>query len=567
MFFKSKKRNIGKNVNVDEIFLDSNNSAGFDVQQFEGRIERPIPKKSFYILFLFFSLVLLVFSYRLQVLQIKKGEAYLNISQRNSINSRVVFADRGIVYDRNKNELIWNEIVDDWEFSKRAYIEESGFGVLLGYVDAPKKDRFGFWWQDSFIGVSGVEKKFDDLLNGKNGNKFIERTARGQILSENVLNDPIHGDDVVLSIDKDLQTVAFEAMKSLAERVNYEGGAVIIMDIENGEILTITSYPEYDPNIMSSGRDREKINEYLNSNKKPFLNRAVSGLYSPGSTVKLFVALGALHEGLINRNTRILSTGLIEIPNPYNPEMSTIFRDWREKGHGNVDIIRAIGDSVNTFFYAIGGGYKNQRGLGITKIEQYIRMFGIGEKTDVNLLGEATGVIPNPEWKRRVFRGDAWRLGDTYNTSIGQYGFQVTPIQLARAVAAIANEGYLVRPTILKGDDVVREKVETDFSKENYQIIKEGMRDVVTAGTGQLLNVSYVQAATKTGTAQTGAGNRFINSWTAGFFPYENPKYAFVVMMERGPARMEILSASFVMRQVFDWMRENRPQYLINSQG
>lgn len=564
MFFKKKIKNK-KDINPDEIFLDSANRADFNIQQFEGRIERPISKKIFHLIALFFTLILFIFAYRLQVLQIKKGEAYFNISQRNSIYSKVIFADRGIIYDRNGQELAWNELQEEEnEFSKRSYASDEGFGVLLGYVDEPKKDKFGFWWQEEFVGMSGVEKKFNNILNGENGSKFIERTARGQVFSENIVNEPLHGGQIFLSIDKDLQHATFNSIRDLSERIGYEGGAGIIMDIDTGEILTLTSYPEYDPNIMSSGKDRQKINEYLNSDKKPFLNRAISGLYSPGSTVKLFVALGALHEGIITKNTKILSTGSVEIPNPYNPEMSTTFRDWREEGHGNVDIVRAIGDSVNTFFYAIGGGLRNQKGLGITKIEEYIKIFGVGEKTEFDLLGEVAGVIPNPEWKRRVFNGDAWRLGDTYNTSIGQYGFQVTPIQMVRSVAAIANEGELVRPTILKDGEIQKEKVMVDFSKEHYQLIKDGMRDVVVAGTGQLLNVSYVSVASKTGTAQTGAGNRFINSWTMGFFPYENPKYAFVILMEKGPAKSD-LSASFSMRQILDWMRENRPEYLINS--
>ncbi|MDQ5901577.1 MAG: penicillin-binding protein 2 [Patescibacteria group bacterium] len=556
-----KKKNKIHDIDPDEIFIDTQNLSGFDVQQFEGRIEKPISKKSVNMVLMFFVFLILVFSYKLSVLQIKKGEAYFSMSQRNSLDGEILFADRGIIYDRNGVELAWNEAQEEEGlFGHRTYIKEEGFGLILGYVDSPKKDKFGFWWQENFIGKAGLEKYYDEILNGQNGSKFIEKSALGEVVSENIINKPVHGENLNISIDSRLQAVVYDAIVELSENIGYDGGAGVIMDVRTGEILVSTSYPEYDPSVMSLGSDREKINSYLNSTKKPFLNRVISGLYSPGSTVKPFVAIGALHENIITENTRILSTGFIEIPNPYNPELSTKFRDWREEGHGNVNVVRAIGDSVNTFFYAISGGYKGQPGLGISKIEEYMNIFGIGQKTGVDFEGEVSGTIPNPEWKKRVFKGDAWRLGDTYNTSIGQYGFQVTPIQMVRSISTIANEGVVVTPSFSLESISQPRKISVDFSSDDYRIIKDGMRDVVAAGTGQLMNVSYVDVAAKTGTAQTGPGNRFVNSWSIGFFPYENPKYAFAILMEKGPAKNE-LSASFVMRKLFDWMNQNTPEY------
>lgn len=559
-FFKKRRKN--EDIDPDEIFMDSANKSNFDVQQFEGRLEKSISKKSVFILGAFFLFLTFLFSYKLSILQIKKGSAYFEKSERNSLKGQLLFADRGIIYDRNGVELAWNEEKEEeGTFGKRAYIRDEGFGLMLGYVDTPKKDKFGFWWQEEFIGKAGLEKYYDQYLNGQNGNKLIEKDALGEIEAENIINEPVHGQNIIVSIDADLQAVMYDAMVELSNRIGYEGGAGMIMDIYSGEILVSTSYPEYDSQIMSDGSDSEKISAYLKSNKNPFLNRAVSGLYSPGSIVKPFVALGALNENIITKDTRILSTGFIEIPNPYNPENSTKFRDWREEGHGYVNVVRAIGDSVNTFFYAIGGGYKGQQGLGITKIEEYMKLFGIGEKTGVDMIGEVGGVVPDPEWKKRVFKGDAWRVGDTYNTSIGQYGFQVTPVQMLKAIAIIANDGVVITPTI--SSDKLREpqKLEKDLPLNDYKIVKEGMRNVVEAGTGQLMNVSYVKVAAKTGTAQTGIGNKFVNSWSVGFFPYESPRYAFAVIMEKGPSKNE-LSSSFVMRKVFDWMRDNRPEYL-----
>lgn len=564
MGFFRKKRD--KNIDFDEIFLDSHNMPGFDVQQFEGRLEKTLSKKSILSVGFIFSFIIVIFLYQLNILQIKKGDAYFNLSQRNAANSKIIFADRGIIYDRNGVELAWNEIDENLEFSRRSYIDKGGFSILLGYVDPPRKDSRGFWWQEEYIGREGLERYYDDFLSGENGFNFFERDALGNIFSENIIQEPKNGNNLYISIDSRIQSVVYESIKELASMIGYEGGAGLVMNIKTGEMIVSTSYPEYDSNIMSQRVDKEMINSFINDPSKVFLNRGISGLYSPGSTVKPFVALGALNEGLITEDTRILSTGSIRIPNPYNPEMFTTFRDWREEGHGNVDVIRAIGDSVNTFFYAIGGGYKSQSGLGISKIEDYIKIFGIGDKTGIDFLGEVSGVIPNPEWKRRVFDNDSWRLGDTYNTSIGQYGFQVTPIQMLRAVSILASNGIDITPRFYIGAPLQTQKIEIDFSDNNYQTIKEGMLDTVKYGTGQLMNVSYLDLGAKTGTSQTGPRNSLVNSWVIGFFPYDNPRYAFTVLMERGPAKNDV-SASFVMRRLFDWLRDNAPEYLINSQG
>ena len=558
-FFKRKK--INRDIEPDEIFMDSQNMPDFDVQQFEGRIETSISKRSLFIVGIFFFFILTVFSIKLSSLQVKKGEAYFKISERNSLNSEIIFADRGIIYDRNGIELAWNEAKEeDGEFGERAYIKEGGFGVLLGYVDVPKKDKFGFWWQEKFIGKDGLEKFHDASLNGENGSKFIEKDALGKIESENIVNEPVHGENLNVSIDSRLQSAMYNAIVDISSRIGYEGGAGVLIDIHTGEILVSTSYPEYSSQVMSDGEDSALIQQYLTSEQKSFLNRPISGLYSPGSIVKPFVAIGALHENVIKKDTRILSTGSIEIPNPYNPELSTIFRDWKEGGHGYVNVVSALGNSVNTFFYAIGGGYKNQTGLGIAKIDEYMKIFGVGEKTGVDLDGEVSGTVPSPDWKNRIFKGESWRLGDTYNTSIGQYGFQVTPIQMARSISAIANGGVIVTPSFSLESVSQTKKVSKDISKENYETIKEGMQNVVEDGTGMLLNVPYINVGAKTGTAQTGRGNKFVNSWSVGFFPYENPKYAFVVLMEKGPSKND-LSASFVMRTMFDFMRDNTPEY------
>jgi len=289
------------------------------------------------------------------------------------------------------------------------------------------------------------------------------------------------------------------------------------------------------------------------------MDKIVSGLYTPGSIVKPFFGLGALAEGVIDQYKRILSTGSISIPNPYFPDQKTIFKDWRANGWTNM--AEAISVSSDVYFYEIGGGFENQKGLGIANIEKYAKLFGFGKKTGVDLPDETQGTIPSPEWKALNFKGDAWRIGDTYHTAIGQYGFQVTPIEMVRAVSSIANNGKLLTPHFVMGDTQKENQFSIiDLPKEHFDVIHEGMRMAVTSGTATSLNVPYVEVAVKTGTAQLGVAKNKVNSWVIGFLPYENPKYAFTVMMEAGPTTNSV-NASTVMRQLLDWMSVNTPEY------
>ena len=199
--------------------------------------------------------------------------------------------------------------------------------------------------------------------------------------------------------------------------------------------------------------------------------------------------------------------------------------------------------------------------MGILNIEKYAKIFHLGDETGVDLPDEVGGTIPSPEWKLKTFAGDPWRVGDTYNTVIGQYGFQVTPIQMARAVSAIANYGTLPTPHFILGDKEMEEKVfAINLNKEYFDVVHQGMREAVSYGTAVALNVPYVEVAAKTGTAQLGAEKNRVNSWVIGFFPYENPKYAFTIMMESGPASGGV-SASSVMQQLLYWMSVNTPEY------
>ena len=554
---RSNKRKI-LTVEPDEIFLDSKNLQNFDLQQFEGRIEKAISKKTINYLGIFFILIISIFSIRLINLQVQNGDSYRKRSENNILKKINIFAERGMIYDRNKEKLVWNKKNDDpSSLYTRSYLSP-GFSHVLGYISYPAKDSSGNYWQNEFIGKAGLEKQYNEKISGENGSKIIETDARGIVHSENIINTPKVGNDLTTTIDSRIQMELFTLIKDLSQRSGFLGGGAVLMDIQNGEIIVSTSFPEYDSEILSLGKDADIINNYITDKRKFFLDRNISGLYTPGSIIKPFLSLGALTEGVIDQYKEILSTGSISIPNPYFPDQKTIFKDWRVNGWTNMT--EAIAVSSDVYFYSIGGGFGDQKGLGIMNIEKYAKLFGIGEATGVDLSSEKQGVIPSPEWKIKNFPGDPWRIGNTYHTSIGQYGFQVTPIGIVRAVSAIANYGALVTPHFILGDKKMEEKNQIEnIKKEYFDIVHDGMRQAVTYGTAVALNVPYVKVAAKTGTAELGVARKRVNSWVIGFFPYENPKYAFTILMESGPSGGA--SASSIMRQLLDWMSINTPEY------
>lgn len=552
------RRITNPEIEPDEIFSDSLNIPGFNEEQFEGRIEKPIPGHIIFFLGIIFLSIGGVFIWRVWSLQISSGAEYSQMSERNHLRNVPVFSDRGVIYDRNHVELAWNAENKDMSFSNRTYAKIDGLGHILGYVSPPKMDQSGNFWQKESIGMDGVEKFYDAKLKGKNGVRLVETDVSNKIKSESVVVQPKHGRNLTLSIDSRINEELYKNISELAHKIGFTGGAGIIMDVRNGEILSLTSYPEYNSEVLASGYDTKTIQSYIDSKRKPFLNRAVSGLYTPGSIIKPYVAVAALSEGIIDANKQILSTGSISVPNPYFPDKKSVFNDW--KAHGLVDMRHAIAVSSDVYFYEIGGGYHEQKGLGIDNIDKYVRLFGLGDKTGVDLPGESVGIIPTPEWKKKNFNGDNWLLGNTYHTAIGQYGFQVTVIQAVRAVAALANNGTLVTPHVVS-DAQTLSSVKIPLDSKYFQVPKEGMRLGVTEGIAQGLNVPAVAVAAKSGTAELGVYKEYVNSWITGFFPYENPKYAFAIVMERGP-RENTTGSAYIMREMLDWMAKNAPEYL-----
>lgn len=558
VFKGNKYKNRIKDIDPDEIFLDAENLPKFNVNQFEGRIEKPISTNTFIFLGVVCSLIFIVFFARAYELQITQGDFYLDKSENNRLKNNLVFANRGVIYDRKDNKLAWNIVSGtSTDFSLRKYTDLKGLGHVIGYLKYPLKDKSGYYYSEEYIGKDGVEEHYNDILSGSNGLRITEVDAKGTLQSEGVVRIPKDGQDVKLSIDAKLQNHVYSIIEDLAQRVGFIGGAGVMMDINTGEIIFLTSYPEYDPQTLTDGTDKKAINKLLLNQNNPFLDRVIDGLYAPGSIVKPFMSIAALEENIINPNKKILSTGSISIPNPYDPTKPTVFRDW--KAHGWVDMRQAIAVSSDVYFYAVGGGYEDQKGLGIEKIDKYMSMFGFGKSMPEGFFSGKAGVIPDPEWKAKNFNGERWNIGNTYHTSIGQYGFQVNPMQAVIAVASLANNGKILTPSLTLGGNP-NDFTQLNFKPENFQIVREGMRQGVTAGIAGALNVGYVKMAIKTGTAELGARKQFVNSWLTGFFPYDNPKYAFAIVMERGPVS-NTTGGVYVMRQIIDWMNINTPEY------
>lgn len=558
------------NVDVEEVLLDAANTPDFNRGRMEGKRELPITRKSLRTVWLLFLVIALAFFAQIYSLQVVNGEEYRGIAENNRVDQALIIAERGVVYDRNGEMMVWNEVDEtgEYDFPIRAYTDRAGLGQVLGYVSYPKKDARGYFFRTDYLGRSGVELAFDEELKGENGRKIIEVDALSDVISEYAIDSPTDGGAVTLSIDAELSEAMYDIIATSSAQAGFRSGAGAIMNVHTGEIIALTSFPSYDPEVMADGDDIALIEQYNNDDRLPFLNKVIGGAYTPGSIVKPFVAYAALEHGVISPNREIYSNGQITIPNPYNPSNPSVFRDWRS--HGSMTMQEAIAFSSNVYFYIIGGGLPEiavpqanvgapLEGLGITKMAANYRRFGMGELTGINLAQEQAGVVPDPDWKREVFDDD-WRLGDTYFTAIGQFGFLTTPIQMLRAYGGLAT-GYLVDPHVQAG--YVSEHRDLELNEEYLDIIHAGMRKTVNypGGTARSLERSDVAIAAKSGTAEVGAGNAYVNSWAAGFWPYEEPEYAFILMMDRAP-RSNALGATRIMGDVVEWMSINRPEYL-----
>ena len=386
-----------------------------------------------------------------------------------------------------------------------------------------------------YIGKMGIEYFWENELKGKSGKKKIEVDAIGK--EKKILGqvDAVDGHNLVISLDINQQNKLEEILIRHLRNLNLDRAAAIVMDPDSGEILAMVSLPAYNNNYFAAGISQSDYDILINHPDKPLFNRAISGEYPSGSTIKPVIAAAALQEGIITENTTVLSTGGIKI-GQWN------FPDWRAGGHGIVSVRRAIAQSVNTFFYYIGGGYKDFKGLGVDKIVKYGELFGLNSQTGVDLAGEASGFLPSKEWKEKV-KGEKWYIGDTYHLAIGQGDLLVTPLQVAAFTAVFANGGSLYRPhfvkEILSGNDEVLKEILNEPVRENFigpyniNIVRQGLRQGVTSGSSRRLQSVSVAVAGKTGTAQWSSKNP-PHAWFTGFAPYDNPELVITILVEQG---------------------------------
>lgn len=439
----------------------------------------------------------------------------------------------------------------------RDYVDGLIFSHILGYVGKISKyelkENPGYLLTD-YIGKQGIEKSYESYLRGEHGALQVEVDSAGAVKKELGIISPKPGSDLILSVDGGLQKKILDELSAILEKTQTKTASAIALNPKNGEVLALVSLPGFDNNLFANGISAEDYSILINDSNKPLFNRATSGEYPPGSTLKPAVAIAALAEGVITPSTTVNDTGAINIG-------SYRFGDW--KVHGVTDVRKAIAESCDVFFYTIGGGYGNIQGLGMDRMKKYEDLLGLGQKTEIDLPGESSGLIPSEQWKLDEFN-EKWYTGDSYNAAIGQGFVTVTPLQLVNYIAAVANGGTLYRPhlalQIKKSDgessDVNPEAIRKNFvPRDIIKVVQEGMRQTVTGGTAQSLADLPVHTAGKTGTSQFGAENK-THAWFVSYAPYEDPEIAMVVLVEGGGEGSS--SAVPVTKEVYKWYFNQR---------
>lgn len=450
----------------------------------------------------------------------------------------------------------------------RYYPHGELFAHVVGYVGRINDKELkqidnNLYAGTTLIGKSGVEKYYEDLLHGTPGYESVEADAHNNVLRHLGHEEPVRGNDLYLSIDYGLQKVATDQMKG-------KRGAVVAMDPNTGEILALVSTPSFNPNLFVTGISRTDYAAYRDNLDQPLFNRAVQGVYPPGSVIKPMEALAGIHYNILDWNTSISDPGYFHLPGD-----SHKFRDWKKSGHGIVNMHKSIVVSCDTYFYIMA------HQLGIERMNEWMRQFGFGEKTGLDLPNESSGLYPNPEWKMRT-RKTKWLKGETISVSIGQGAFTATPIQMAMATAITANKGAHVIPHVLRETKGAKHfpvlnapdgRINFNGTEADWDKMRNAMIDVISYGTAKGINsgLSY-QIAGKTGTAQVKSiaqGKTYNEALLherqrdhglfVGFAPADKPEIAILVVWENGRAGG---AAAQVARPILDyWLlrREKNP--------
>ena len=571
------KRKFKEDIEPEEIFLDSKRLKESPEAERE-KIEKPIKEKILKLFFIFTAVLLVLLFVKAFHLQIIKGDYWREMADENRIRSYPIKALRGIIYDKNKTPLVINipkldlvvipadlakeegyeeikeKVKDNIHLtypiileqdidreravlleaqyadvpaisirknSRRQY-ESPYFSHVLGYLGKINPDELSKedYFLDDYIGRDGIEKFYENLLRGECGEELVEIDSLGRTQKVLATKQAFTGQDLVLSIDADLQEKLYQSLRGMLSSLYTSRAAAVALNPQNGKILALVSFPGFDNN---------DIVKALSSSNEPLFNRAIAGIYPPGSTIKPLIASAILQEGLVDPNKQLYCQGQINLTDKYNPNVFWTFHDW--KVHGAVNMYKAIAESCNVYFYTYGGGYKDIEGLGIERIGKYLKLFGWNDILGIDLPGEKTGLIPNSEWKEKT-REEKWYIGDTYNVSIGQGDISTTPLQLAIATAAVANGGKVFEPHLL--ENRLPNTLKRDFIDEDFlEVVRRGMREAVIYGSAKYLYDLPVKAAGKTGTAQV-SKTKVPHSWFTVFAPYENPEIVLTILIENG---------------------------------
>jgi penicillin-binding protein 2 len=498
---------------------------------------------------------------------------------------------RDIAMILEEEHLDWPGVVIQVE-PVREYLYGSLTSHILGYVgpipeeQAQEYENRGYDPNRHLVGLSGIEYSFEEQLQGSDGQKLIEVDVAGrEVRTVGEPRPAIPGNNLRLTLDLNLQQAMEEILSEHLRAAYKDQGVAIAMNPQTGEILGMVSLPSYDNNDFTGGISVRAFRELQEDPSRPLMNHAISGQFPPGSTFKVIVASAALEEEVLTTSTRYYCGGILWLPNRFYPEDPSlaqpfycwIYHDYHGR-HGSLNIVQALGQSCDIFFYQVGGGYRDRlQGLGEERIGYYSELFGMGTQTGIDLPGEAPGLIPNTKWKR-VNYSESWVTGDTYNMSIGQGFVLATPLQLLNTVAAIANGGTLYRPQLVHevidsegntveafAPDVIRR---VPVSETHLNTVRQGMRAAVAGpgATAWTLNVPRVAIAGKTGTAEffvdknkdglpdrDREGHLPTHAWFTAFAPYENPEIALVVFVYGGGegSAMAVPIASDILNHYF----------------
>ncbi len=427
---------------------------------------------------------------------------------------------------------------------RRHYKDGQVMPHILGYVGRISAEEYEAFQERGYdlndtLGKMGVEWSYEMELRGQPGREQVEVDVNGRRRKVLGSEEAKPGHNLVLTIDLDLQR---ETLRILREGMGPSRfAAVAAMNPQNGELLALVSHPTFNNNIFGVPMDVAAIQSLLQDPLRPMINYAIGGAYPPGSVYKLITGTAALQERVASPGTVILSQGSIWVGN-------FEFKEWQPGGLGALNFQSAVAWSSDVYFYHLAGGYRGFPGLGVDRLARYSRMYGLGEATGVNLPGETGGLVPDEPWKRETF-GEPWYIGDSYNMGIGQGYVLVSPLQMARAVSALANGGELLQPRVVKqlramDGTVAREEAKVvqrrlDIAPAHLRTFAEGMQQAVLYGTARSAAVPGVAVASKTGTAEFGVprgpNRRYdTHGWSVSFAPFDNPEIALAVLVEQG---------------------------------